>query len=63
MPRYKHKCEHQMREKKLIKMIQKALEKDHIYNQDEILYMKKELNSLKDLLDEKRKKSSKGFKN
>lgn len=51
-----------MRERKLIKLIQKALKKDHIYSEDEIIYMKNELNNLKTQLIEKRKISSKGFK-
>lgn len=53
-----------MREKKLAKLIQKALEKyDHLYNNDELIYMKKELNNLKGQITENKNQSSKGFGN
>ena len=52
-----------MREKNLIKFIQDALKQDHMYSDDEIIYMKKELNNLKDQLVISKKLTSKGFGN
>lgn len=53
-----------MREKKLVKLIQKALEKyDHLYSNDELIYMKKEMSSLKEMINENKSQSSKGFGN
>jgi hypothetical protein len=52
-----------MREKRLRNFIKNALKKDHLYNEDEILYMKKELHNLNNLIENKRQHTSKGFKN
>lgn len=50
-----------MREKKLGNIIKKALKKDHLYSDEELAYMKKELHNLKELTEQQRKHSSKGF--
>lgn len=52
-----------MREKKIIKLIKKALKEDHLYSQDELLYMKKEMNSIEKIIEQKNKNNSKGFGN
>jgi uncharacterized protein (UPF0216 family) len=52
-----------MREKKLIKFIQAALKKDHMYSSDELIYMKKELKSIREQFEIDRKNTSKGFGN
>lgn len=52
-----------MREKKLGKIIKKALKKDHLYSDEEIIYMKKELHNLDNIVKTKRQHSSKGFGN
>lgn len=50
-----------MREKQLGKIIKKALKKDHLYNDDEIHYMKKELYNLNKIVEQKRQITSRGF--
>jgi hypothetical protein len=52
-----------MREKNLIKFIDKALKDDHLYSDEEIIYMKTELNNLKKQLEISKKLTSKGFGN
>lgn len=52
-----------MREKNLIKFIKNALKHDHMYSDEEISYMKKELNNLKTQLVISKKLTSKGFGN
>jgi len=52
-----------MREKRLIKFIQDALKKDHMYSLDELIYMKKELKNIKEQMEINRKLTSKGFGN
>lgn len=52
-----------MREKKLGKIIKKALKREHLYSNEELLYMKKELHNLDNIIKNKRQRSSKGFGN
>jgi hypothetical protein len=52
-----------MREKKLGKIIKKALKEDHLYSNEELNYMKKELHNLQELVKQKKQQSSKGFGN
>jgi hypothetical protein len=52
-----------MREKNLIKFIDKALKDDHLYSDEEIIYMKTELSNLKKQLVISKKLTSKGFGN
>jgi hypothetical protein len=52
-----------MREKNLIKFIDTALKDDHLYTDEEIIYMKKELGNLKEQLKISKKLTSKGFGN
>lgn len=53
-----------MREKKIAKMIQKALnDYNHLYNKDELIYMKKELRNLKEQMNQNKIQTSKGFGN
>jgi hypothetical protein len=52
-----------MREKNLIKFIDAALKDDHLYSDEEIIYMKTELNNLKEQLKISKKLTSKGFGN
>jgi hypothetical protein len=50
-----------MREKRLLKILKKALENDHLYTSDELLYMREEANNLKKIVEENTKKNNKGF--
>lgn len=50
-----------MREKKLVNLIKEALEKDHLYSDDELHYLKKELKTLRQDIELKRKLNHKGF--
>jgi len=50
-----------MREKAILKMIKKALKQDHLYSDEELSYMKKEMINIESLLKENKKKTSKGF--
>ena len=52
-----------MREEKLLKFIRKALKDDHLYSNEEIVYMKSELNNLEEIVKNQKKLSSKGFGN
>lgn len=52
-----------MREKKLGKIIKKALKKDHLYSDEELVYMKKELHNLNNLIKDKKQRTSRGFGN
>lgn len=52
-----------MREKKLGKIIKRALKKDHLYSDEEILYMKRELHNLDNIVKSKKQHLSKGFGN
>lgn len=50
-----------MRGKSAIKAIKKALEQGHLYSDEELQYMKKQLSVLQDELEQQRVKTSKGF--
>jgi hypothetical protein len=50
-----------MREKKILKLLKKALKNEHLYSDDELHYMKTEVNNLEKVITEQIKKSSKGF--
>jgi hypothetical protein len=52
-----------MREKALLKILNKALKSDHLYSDDELFYMKKEAEGIKKLIENKKKTNSKGFGN
>ena len=52
-----------MREQNVIKFINRALNDDHLYSDEEIIYMKKELSNLKEQLKISKKLTSKGFEN
>jgi hypothetical protein len=52
-----------MREKKLINYLKAALKKEHLYSNDELIYMKKELRNLNDKFETIKKITSKGFGN
>jgi len=52
-----------MREQKVIKLIKKAIKQEHLYSDDELVYMKKELSNLETQLNLLRKLTSKGFGN
>jgi hypothetical protein len=52
-----------MREKKLRTLLKKAIELSHLYNDEEFLYMKKELNNIEKLIQIEKKSNSKGFGN
>lgn len=52
-----------MQEKKLVKLIKTALEKSHLYDEDEIHYMKRELYNLKNHIKKKTQQTAKGFEN
>lgn len=52
-----------MREQNMIKFIKKALKEDHLYSNDELSYMKKELANLESQIQQLRKSTSKGFGN
>ena len=52
-----------MREQTLIKFINSALKDDHLYTDEEIIYMKQELNNLKEQMEISKKLTSKGFGN
>jgi len=49
------------RTKELIKMLERLIKQDHLYDQDKIVEMKKELYSLKQQLSQFEKENSKGF--
>ena len=50
-----------MREQKMLKLLRKALKQEHLYTNEELVYMKKELSNLEEQLKEYRKLTSKGF--
>jgi hypothetical protein len=52
-----------MREKKMMKMLRKAVKQEHLYSNDELVYMKKELKNLEEQFDKLHKLTSKGFGN
>lgn len=52
-----------MREQKMLKLLRKALKQEHLYSDDEIVYMKKELSNLEEQFEKYRKLTSKGFGN
>lgn len=52
-----------MREHDIIKFLKKALKEDHLYSNDELSYMKKELANLESQIQQLRKSTSKGFGN
>lgn len=52
-----------MREQNMLKFIKKALKEDHLYSNDELCYMKKELANLESQIQQLRKSTSKGFGN
>lgn len=52
-----------MREKTVLKMLRKALKEEHLYSNDELVYMKKEMANLERHIQELRKITSKGFGN
>jgi hypothetical protein len=52
-----------MKEKKLIKFIRNALKHSHLYSNDEVVYMKKEMKNLENIIKEHNKIISKGFGN
>lgn len=52
-----------MREKNMLKMLRKALKQEHLYSNDELAYMKKELSNLEEQVQKIRKLTSKGFGN
>jgi hypothetical protein len=47
--------------KELIKLLERLIKQDHLYDSDKIVEMKKELHSLKQQIAEHEKKTSKGF--
>jgi hypothetical protein len=52
-----------MKEKELLKILNKALKQDHLYSNDELLYMKKEVKNIKKIITENTKTNNKGFGN
>ena len=52
-----------MKEKKMLKMLKKALKEEHLYSNDELVYMKRELKNLENQFQELRKLTNKGFGN
>jgi hypothetical protein len=50
-----------MRGKVAIKAIRKALKQDHLYSDEEIQYMKKQLKILEEEISQQEVKTSKGF--
>ena len=52
-----------MREKNMLKILRKALKQEHLYSNDELAYMKKELANLEEQFKKLRKLTSKGFGN
>ena len=50
-----------MREKKMLKILRKALKEEQLYTGDELAYMKKELKNLEYQFQNLRKLTSKGF--
>lgn len=50
-----------MRTKKVLKMLNKALKNDHLYDQNELSYMRKQLKILKEEIFKKEVKNYKGF--
>lgn len=52
-----------MREKKMMKLLRKALKEEHLYSNEELTYMKKELANLEEQFKQYRKLTSKGFGN
>jgi hypothetical protein len=52
-----------MKEKELLKILNKALKQDHLYSDDELFYMKKEVKNIKKIITENNKTNNKGFGN
>ena len=52
-----------MRERNLIKYITTAINENYLYTEEEIIYLKRELNKLKGQLAMNKKLTSKGFGN
>lgn len=52
-----------MRENKIMKMLRKAVRQEHLYSDDELVYMKKELRNLEEEFQKLKKLTSKGFGN
>jgi hypothetical protein len=50
-----------MRSKSAIRAIKKALEQDHLYSDEEIQYMKKQLKILQEEISQQKAQTSKGF--
>lgn len=50
-----------MRKNKLISSLKKALKQDHLYNEEELRYMKKELKNLEENIKNFRKLTNRGF--
>jgi hypothetical protein len=50
-----------MIEKTMLKLLNNAMKKQHLYSDEEIIFMKKQISEIKTTLQEKRKTSSKGF--
>ncbi len=49
------------RSKRLIKLLERLIKKDHLYTEEKIIEMKAQLRELKEQLAEIEKKTSKGF--
>ena len=50
------------RTKRLIKMLERLLEKNHLYTDDQIILMREQLKVVRKELDDLKNKNSKGFK-
>ncbi len=50
------------RTKRLIKMLERLLEKNHLYTDDQIILMREQLKVVRKELDDLKNKKSKGFK-
>ena len=50
------------RTKRLIKMLERLLEKNHLYTDDQIILMREQLKVVRKELDDFKNKNSKGFK-
>jgi hypothetical protein len=51
-----------MRKNKLLSSLKQAISQDHLYNDEELIYMKKELRSIEENIENLRKLTSKGFR-
>lgn len=50
-----------MRKNKLLSSLKKAIAQDHLYTNEELKYMKKELRNIEENIENIRKLTSKGF--